>query len=128
MLNRFLGLVIFVVTLGGAHAAYGQEATEIYIPIGQSPGVSGKVSMIGTLESVDPGRKTVTVSGPSGTRTVAFTERTSIWLDRSLQKQPNRSGTMADLQQGRKVEIKLRKGEPKPVAEWIKVEVAAAKQ
>ena len=127
MLNRFLGLVIFVVTLGGAHAAYGQEATEIYIPIGQSPGLSEKTSLIGTLESVDRGRKTVTVSSPSGARTVALTERTSIWLDRSLQKQPNRSGEIADLQQGRKVEIKLRKGEPKPVAEWIKVQVAGVK-
>ncbi len=128
MLIRYLGLAIAVVTLGGAFGAHGQEATEIFIPIGQSPGVSGKVSMIGTLESVDRGRRTVTVSSPSGARTVAFTERTPIWLDRSLQKQPNRSGAIADLQQGRKVEIKLRKGEPKPVAEWIKVEVAAAKQ
>ena len=128
MLNRFLGLVIFVVTLGGGLAAYGQEATEIYIPIGQSPGLSEKTSLIGTLESVDRGRKTVTVSSPSGARTVALTERTSIWLDRSLQKQPNRSGAIADLQQGRKVEIKLRKGEPKPVAEWIKVQVAGVKQ
>jgi cold shock CspA family protein len=34
---------------------------------------------------------------------------------------------MADLQPGRKVEVKLRKGEPKPVAEWIKVQVAGAK-
>jgi hypothetical protein len=69
----------------------------------------------------------VTVSTPSGARTVAFTERTLIWLDRSLQKQPNRSGAMADLQPGRKIEIKLRKGEPKPVAEWIKVQVAGVK-
>lgn len=128
MLNRYLGLVILVVTLGGAHAAYGQEATEIYIPIGQSPGLSEKTSLIGTLESVDRGRKTVTVSSASGARTVALTERTSIWLDRSLQKQPNRSGAIADLQQGRKVEIKLRKGEPKPVAEWIKVQVAGVER
>lgn len=127
MLNRYLGLAIAVVTLGGAVGAHGQEATEIFIPIGQSPGVSGRVSMIGTLESMDRGRKTVTVSSPSGARTVALTERTSIWLDRSLQKQPNQSGAMSDLQPGRKVEVKLRKGEPKPVAEWIKVEVAGVK-
>ena len=127
MLNRYLGLAIAVVTLGGAVGAHGQEATEIFIPIGQSPGVSGRVSMIGRLESMDRGRKTVTVSSPSGARTVAFTERTPIWLDRSLQKQPNQSGAMSDLQPGRKVEVKLRKGEPKPVAEWIKVEVAGVK-
>jgi len=127
MVHRYLGLAAVVVALGGGLAAYGQEATEMYIPIGQSPGVSGKMSLIGTLESVDPGRRMVTVSGLSGARTVGLTDRTSIWLDRSLEKQPNRSGAMADLQQGRRVEIKLRKGEPKSVAEWIKVQVAGAK-
>lgn len=126
MMNRYLGLVTVVAALGGALAAYGQEATEIYIPLGQSPGLSGKSSLIGTLESVDAGKRMVTVSGPSGARTVALTERTFIWLDRSLQKLPNRNGAMTDLQQGRRVEIKLRKGEPKPVAEWIKVQVAGA--
>ena len=127
MVHRYLGLAAVVVALGGGLAAHGQEATEMYIPIGQSPGVSGKTSLIGTLESVDPGRRMVTVSGLSGARTVGLTDRTFIWLDRSLQKQPNRSGAMADLQQGRRVEIKLRKGEPKSVAEWIKVQVAGAK-
>lgn len=127
MLNRYLGLVTVVAALGGALAAHGQEATEIYIPLGQSPGLSGKSSLIGTLESVDTGRGMVTVSGPSGARTVSFTERTLIWLDHNLQKQPNRSGAITDLQQGRRVEIKLRKGEPKPVAEWIKIEIAGAK-
>jgi len=127
MLSRYVRMAIMVVALGGALDAYGQEATEMYIPIGQSPGLSGKGSLIGTLESVDPKTKLVMVSSPSGPRAVAIAERTPIGLDRSLQKQPNRSGVFADLQQGRKVEIKLRKGEPKPVAEWIKVEVAGAK-
>ena len=126
MLSRYLGPVVMVVTLGGALDAYGQEATEMYIPIGQSPGLSGKGSLIGTLESVDPKEKSVIVSSPSGPRRVAIAGRTMIWLDRSLQKERNRSGVFADLQQGRKVEIKLRQGEPKPVAEWIKVEVAGA--
>ena len=127
MLSRYVRMAIMVVALGGALDAYGQEATEMYIPIGQSPGLSGKGSLIGTLESVDPKTNSVMVSSPSGPRAVAIAGRTSIWLDRSLQKQSNRSGVFADLQQGRKVEIKLRKGEPKPVAEWIKVEVAGAK-
>jgi hypothetical protein len=127
MLNRYLVLALAVAALASAPAAHGQEATEMYIPIGQSPGLSEKSSLIGSLESVDRGRRMVTVSTPSGAKTVALTERTTVWLDRSLEKQPNRSGTMADLQPGRKVEVKLRKGEPKPVAEWIKVQVAGAK-
>ena len=46
-----------------------------------------------------------------------------IWLDRSEQKQPNQSGAIGDLQKVRKIEIKVRSGEPKAVAEWIKVQV-----
>ena len=123
-MNRYLTLAIVVVALGGTLDASGQEATEMFIPIGQSPGLSGKGSLIGTLESVDRGKGMVTISSLSGTQAVRFTDRTPIWLDRSLQKQPNQNGTIADLQQGRKVEIKLRKGEPKADAEWIKVQIA----
>jgi hypothetical protein len=127
MLNRYLGLALAVAALAGAPAARSQEATEIYIPIGQSPGLSDKTSLIGSIDSVDAAKRMLTVSTPSGARSVAFTSRTAVWLDRSLEKQPNRSGAISDLQPGRRIEVKLRKGEPKPVAEWIKVQVAGAK-
>ena len=123
MLNRYLRLAIVVVALGGTLDASGQQATEMFIPIGQSPGLSNKGSVIGTLESVDPGKRMVTISSSSGAQTVGITDRTMIWLDRSEQKQPNQNGAINDLQKGRKIEIKVRKGEPKPVAEWIKVQV-----
>jgi hypothetical protein len=79
--------------------------------------------MIGTIDSVDPGTRMVTVSNPSGVQTFGITDRTMIWLDRSEQKQPNQNGTIDDLRKGRKIEIKIRKGEPKVIAEWIKVRV-----
>jgi hypothetical protein len=123
MLNRYLGLAIVVVALGGTLEASGQQATEMFIPIGQSPGLSNKESVIGTLESVDPRKRMVTISSSSGAQTVGITDRTMIWLDRSEQKQPNQDGAINDLQKGRKIEIKVRKGEPKAVAEWIKVQV-----
>jgi hypothetical protein len=123
MLNRCLRLAIVVVALGGTLDASGQQATEMFIPIGQSPGLSNKGSVIGTLESVDPGKRMVTISSSSGAQTVGITDRTLIWLDRSEQKQPNQNGAINDLQKGRKIEIKVRKGEPKAVAEWIKVQV-----
>src|SRR5688572_14788914 len=124
MLNHYLRLAIVVVSLGGTLEASGQQATEMFIPIGQSPGLSGKGSLIGTLESVDPGKRMVTISSPSGAQRVGITDRTLIWLDRSQQKQANHNGAINDLQKGRKVEVKLRKGEPKAVAEWIKVQVS----
>ena len=124
MLNRYLRLAIVVVLLGSTLEASGQEATEMFIPIGQSPGLSGKGSLIGTLESVDPGKRMVTISSSLGAQTVGITDRTLIWLDRSQQKQPNQNGAINDLQKDRKVEVKLRKGEPKAVAEWIKVQVS----
>ena len=125
MLRRYLGLVI--VMLAATLKVYGQEASEMYIPIGESPGLSNRLSLIGTLESVDARAKIVRVSNPSGAHSVKLTERTRIWLDRSLDQRPNRSGAAADLQRGRKVEIKLRRGEPGPVADWIKVQDAGVK-
>ena len=123
MLNCYLRLAIVVVALGGTLEASGQQATEMFIPIGQSPGLSNKESVIGTLESVDPGKRMITISSSSGAQTVGVTDRTMIWLDRSEQKQPNQNGGINDLQKGRKIEIKVRKGEAKAVAEWIKVQV-----
>jgi hypothetical protein len=123
MLNRYLRLAIVIVALGGTFEASGQQATEMFIPIGQSPGLSNKGNVIGTLESVDPGKQMVTISSSSGAQTVGITDRTMIWLDRSEQKQPNQNGAINDLQKGRKIEIKVRKGEAKAVAEWIKVQV-----
>ncbi|HEV8620747.1 MAG TPA: hypothetical protein VGQ79_06955 [Nitrospiraceae bacterium] len=123
MLNCYLRLAIVVVALGSTLEAAGQQATEMFIPIGQSPGLSNKESVIGTLESVYPGKRMVTISNSSGSQTVGITDRTMIWLDRSEQKQPNQNGGINDLQKGRKIEIKVRKGEAKAVAEWIKVQV-----
>ena len=123
MLKYWLARVIVVVALAGVSEAFGQEATEMYIPIGQSPGVSGKSTLLGTIEAVDPGKRTLTVSGPAGTRKFQIAERTLIWIDRSAQKQRNQTGTLADLQRGRKVEIKPDEGAGQAVAKWIKVQL-----
>src|SRR5438128_12090046 len=97
MLKYWLARVIVVVALAGVSGAFGQEATEMYIPIGQSPGVSSKSTLLGTIESVDPGKRTLTVSGPAGTRKLQTAERTLIWLARSDRQQRARSGRLADL-------------------------------
>ena len=101
--------------------AHGQKATERYIPIGQSPGVSNKYTYIGVIEAVDPQQRTLTAAG----HTVQITDETRIWLDRSLQKVSNQKGSFDDLQKGRKVEIKYTDTTQPQVAQWVKVQVTA---
>jgi len=115
--------------LGSAPAPSAQEMTEQYIPIGQSPGLSGKYTVIGKLQSVNAKEQTCTVAGTTGALNVKITARTKIWLDRSKLQQPNLQGTLADLRPGATVEVKPEghlRGVSSGPAEWIKVDVASA--
>jgi hypothetical protein len=126
----------FVVALVGMSAVLGsgpsapaaQEMTEQYVPIGQSPGLSGKYTVIGKLQSVNAQELTCAIADSTGELNVKVTERTKIWLDRSKLQQPNVEGTFADLRPGATVEVKpedaRRAGSSGP-AEWIKVEVSS---
>jgi hypothetical protein len=123
MFMRIASLAV-ALSLGAAHA-HAQRMTEMFIPIGESPGVSGKLSVIGVVESVDPKARTITVAAATGTQPVRIGDRTWIWLDRSKEKLRNEKGSMADLQTGRRVEVKFESADPS-TAEWIKVEVVGA--
>jgi hypothetical protein len=120
MLKRFLAITAAAGALGSTLQAVAQEATEMYVPIGQSPGISGKTSVVGTIQALNTAARTLTVVGPAGPQTFAITDKTRIWLDKSAQKQANQYGSLADLQQGRRVEVN-----PQPAgrAGWIKVQV-----
>ena len=102
--------------------AFGQKATEKFIGVGKSPGVSGKYTVIGEIEQMDAQSRTVTVTSPSGKHTCQLKDKTRIWLDRTKLKLPNLTGTDADLKKGRRVEIKHEDAERK-TADWIKVEI-----
>jgi hypothetical protein len=115
------GLVTIAALLCVAPNAHGQEATERFVPVGQSPGISARYSDVGRIRSADPEHMTVTVQGPARMTTIKVTERTRIWLDRSRQRLTNEVGTMADLQPGRRVEVKYVDHETKDRADWIKV-------
>jgi len=125
-------LAIGVVATGvwlwsGMPSAHGQKATEIFIPIGQSPGLSNKVSVIGTIETVDARGQVIAIAGPSGSWSATITGRTKIWLDKSKLRLPNQKGTFADLQKGRLVEVKYEgpegRSKAKGPADWIKVQI-----
>lgn len=117
----FFGVAIAV--LGMSLHAHGQKATERYIPIGESPGVSQKLTSIGEIADVDQLKRTVTLRGASGQQTITITDTTRIWLDRTKMKQTNLTGTFADLQKGRRVEVKYQDPDRRQVADWVKVEI-----
>lgn len=101
-----------------------QKSNEIFIPVGQSPGLSGKVTLIARVVSADPAAATLTVAGADGAAVdVATTPKTHIWLDRSKLQLRNRVGTLADCRRDLTVEIKYRDNDARTaVAEWIKVQ------
>jgi hypothetical protein len=117
------GVAVMGLWLGCLAQVHGQEMTEMYIPIGQSPGVSGKSSLIGTIDSVNLQKQTLAVSGLTGIQAVVLTDRTRVWLDRTQARLSNQVGTLANLQKGLKVEVKFRDANQNRVAEWVKVQV-----
>ena len=130
-IRRFVVALVGMSVLlgGGPPAPSAQEMTEQFIPVGQSPGLSGKYTVIGKLQSVNAREQICSVASAAGTVNVRITERTKIWLDRSLLRQPNVKGTIADLKPGLTVEVKPeghQSGAPSGPAEWIKVQVAAS--
>lgn len=115
-----------VALVATASHAHGQKATERFIPVGQSPGLSGKVTYYGTIESADAGARTIAVGRDGGRRAFAVTDATRIWLDRSRLKRTTLDGSFADLRPGRRIEVMPAAPGPGTTAEWIKVEVTAA--
>ena len=118
------GLAMAFALLFAAGHAHGQKATEQFIPIGQSPGASGRYTVVGVIEAVSPQGTTVTVRDSARTLTARITTRTRIFLDRSKLKLPNLSGRLADLQKGRRAEVKFLNPARRDTVDWVKVEVA----
>jgi hypothetical protein len=123
MKRELSGIAVVIATLAWAPNAHGQRLTEQYIPVGQSPGISGQYAYLGQIQAVDTENRTITVEGPEGARTIKVTDRTWIWLDRSQQKLTNEVGSMTDLQPGQRVEVKYVDYETRDTADWVKVVV-----
>ena len=116
--------IIFSVLVSVGLAAGFQEATELFIPIGQSPNLSDDVTVIGTIESVDAEKRTIVVRTDGGSATATITEKTKLFLDRNRRKEPNRYCTFEEIREGARVEV-LYEGRTRAAAgpaEWVKVE------
>lgn len=105
----------------GVTAGHAQQTTEPLIPIGKSPGISGKTSYIGSVIAVDEAGKTVSLRSESGARTLKITASTRIWLDRSKAGKSSIAGNIDDLEAGCRIEA-LPANEDSQAAAWIKIE------
>lgn len=115
-----LGFVCIAIAAGVALAS---RASELYIPIGRSPGLSDSLTVSGTIHYVDYAAGTMTVTTPAGRREVRIADTTRIYLDFSTRRKSNTYGTMDDCRPGEFVEIKLGDGESghADIAEWVKI-------
>lgn len=111
-----LNLAVLMIATSVAHA---QQATERYIPIGQSPGVSSEESFIGTITDIDYTIHKMEVRGTKGRTSVTPGESTRYYLDRSKRKMSNQTATFRDCEVGVKVEIKFKADGS---VDWIKIE------
>jgi hypothetical protein len=101
-------------------AVQAQQATEQYIPIGESPGVSDGYSLIGELVAVQLQSREISVATNTGRRTFDVAKTTRIWLDRSQLGRASTEASFADCEVGRLVEVTPRRDDAS-VALWIKI-------
>ncbi len=123
MLKSLMTIGVLVTLFVGLPDAQAQKASEIYIPMGQSPGLSGKYTEVGKIDAANDQDQTITMTNSSGSYTVEITESTKIWLDRSKLQLTNEKGSFTDLQAGRTIEVKHKDNDPGGPVEWIKVQV-----
>ena len=117
----WIAMFLLTVSLAATNVVYGQQTTEQYVPIGQSPGISDEYSYIGNIVSVDRDAHTLTVRGERGTKTLSVLPGTRIWLDRSNVRKSNVTASYSDCEVGRKIEV-MYDHDDQDVADWIKIE------
>lgn len=114
--STIVALCFWAIVYDAAHA---QQATERYIPIGESPGVSASRSIIGTIAEVDPAAYEMTVRGRDELKTVKMTGATRYYLDRTKYKRSNQTTNLGYCKVGQRVEVKLNE---RGIADWVKIE------
>ena len=122
MTNHIKIFILTIILSWVSYDIHAQKETEVFIPVGKSPGVSGKYSVIGRVESVNWSDSSVTINQEGGLKNVKITRSTKIYLDRSKLKLTNRKCSMADCKPGRLVEAKYKDNKPGNSIEWLKVQ------
>lgn len=119
-LKVFSGTTILCLSTFILHA---QKETELFIPVGKSPGVSGEYSIVGRVESVNLNDSTLMVRLDTGIRKVRIIPGADIYLDKSKFKLTNTKGKCGDIKPGMLVEVKFLNNKPDGFVEWCKVKI-----
>jgi len=112
-------LALLVVGVFWVAPAAAQQATERYVPIGRSPGLSDGATLMATVQGVDAASGLLTLEAASGSHAVEIGASTRIWWDRTALGESNGVASPSDCREGLGVEVKL---DPTGrLAEWIKL-------
>ena len=112
-----LTFIVFAFTF----CLHAQKETEVFIPIGKSPGVSGKYSMLCKVETARTTDSILTIKQEAGVMNLKLTEQTKVYLDKSKLKLQNKKGTLADIKPGMTMEVKYVDNKPGNPVDWIKL-------
>lgn len=123
MMKRMIFAAIIAALLGILSYAIAEKTTELYIPLGQSPGLSGKLTVMGKIEQVDLQNGVLVLADASGSHDVKVNDSTTVFLDKSKLDQKNEYGTLADCKKGMTAEVKFLDDDRGSPAEWIKLQV-----
>jgi hypothetical protein len=95
----------------------------MYVPIGQSAGLSGKHTLQAAIQSVNAAERSITLARDGSSVTVKLGAQTPVWIDRSKLQQANSIGTLADARPGMLAEVKFLKNNlSNGEAEWLKLQ------
>ncbi|MGH6782951.1 MAG: hypothetical protein ACREB5_12715 [Sphingomonadaceae bacterium] len=101
-----------------AMAAAAHQETELYIPIGESPGISHLKSWIGPIQSLDATRSGFAMRVGESPKYLAFDKSTKIYLQYTAPGRINRTGIVADCQAGRTAEVYV---DDNGILRWVKI-------
>ena len=123
--HLLLRLALAAALLIAAGTVWGQKATEMLIPIGQSSGLSGQHTLVARVQAVNAAERSLLLMQDATPVTIRLDTRTPLWLDRSPQQQGNLKITLADVRPGMLAEVKFRLNDRRSgEAEWVKLQAA----
>ena len=123
-MKKNIKIILATITFAWIYSfSHAQKSTEVYIPVGKSPGISGKYSMIGRVEAINLTDSTITIAGETGSHTMKCANDTKIWVDKTIIKQINKSAYLDDIKIGAIIESKYKGNKSDATLEWIKIQI-----